>query len=233
MIPRYQRVLFWSLSAAIVLMALFLLRGCAQAREKFTRAADQTPLTAPVTAPTETVHLALADDATGTLSMQDREAALPVEPTGRVRVLLTRLLAEYSYKGSRHPLEGGPAVEDVFLLDLPLRPAAASGGGLPAHRASPAVADLADSGAEPASPGAQLAVITLNKTFADHHPSGVEPESLTIASILATLHANVPRIEQARFLVDGQPRETLNGHADLTRVYSVTDPGADVTTGER
>jgi hypothetical protein len=25
-----------------------------------------------------------------------------------------------------------------------------------------------------------------------------------------------------RFLVDGQPRETLNGHADLLRTYQVT-----------
>ena len=43
MIPRYQRILFWSLSGAILLMALVLLRGCEQAREKLTRHRDETP----------------------------------------------------------------------------------------------------------------------------------------------------------------------------------------------
>lgn len=33
MIPRYQRILFWVLAGAILLMALVLLRGCEQARE--------------------------------------------------------------------------------------------------------------------------------------------------------------------------------------------------------
>ena len=34
MIPRYQRILFWSLAAGIFLMAAFLLRGCEQAHER-------------------------------------------------------------------------------------------------------------------------------------------------------------------------------------------------------
>jgi hypothetical protein len=57
----------------------------------------------------------------------------------------------------------------------------------------------------------------------DHHPVGVEVETLTIQSILGTIYANFPRIQQVRFLVDGQPRDTLNGHADLTRTYQVID----------
>ena len=220
MIPRYQRVLFWILSAAIVLMLLFMLRGCSQAREKFTRRVDQTPLDAPVATPNERVSLAIADDTTGTLTMQDRDIALPEEPTGRARALLTRLLSEYSYKNSHHPLESGPAVDDVFLLDLPLRPAAASSGSIRSGNVSPY-----DSGYNslPHSAGGQLAVINLHGAFADHHPSGVETESLTIQSILGSIYANLPRIEQVRFLVDGQPRDTLSGHADLTRTYQVID----------
>ncbi len=42
-------------------------------------------------------------------------------------------------------------------------------------------------------------------------------------SICGTLHANLPRVTQIRFLVDGQPRSTLAGHADLTRTYLYTD----------
>ena len=64
MIPRYQRILFWCLSVAILVMALVLLRGCEQTREKLTRHRDETPLAAPVATPSETVHLALASDAT-------------------------------------------------------------------------------------------------------------------------------------------------------------------------
>jgi len=123
MIPRYQRILFWSLTGAILLMALVLLRGCEQAREKLTRQRDQTPLAAPVATRNETVRLALANDATGAITLVERELALPEEDTARARTLLTQLIAEYSFNQSTHPLESGPAIDDVFLLDLPLHPA--------------------------------------------------------------------------------------------------------------
>ena len=51
-------------------------------------------------------------------------------------------------------------------------------------------------------------------------------ESLTILSIIGTLHANLPQIEQIRFLVDGQPRETLAGNGDLQRTYPSRDTAA-------
>jgi len=244
MIPRYQRVLFWSLSGAILLMALVLLRGCEQTREKLTRHRNETPLAAPVATPSETVHLALASDATGSITLVERDVALPTETTARARALLTRLIAEYSYKGSAHPLESGPAVDDVFLLDLPLRPPVAP-GGKPAEAEKPAQGknaatrkdrsvvpgwsapdgppSNADRNPGPRTPGGKLAVVNLHGSFADHHPSGIEAETLTIDSILGTLYANFPLIEQARFLVDGQPRETLHGHADLLRTYDVVD----------
>ncbi len=220
MIPRYQRVLFWSLTAAIVLMALFMLRGCTQAREKFTRRVDETPLDAPVATPNERVTLALADDTTGRITTADRDLALPQEPTAKVRALLGRMLAEYSYKGSKHPLESGATVDDVFLLDLPLKPAVAATGS---PRAASAASEADSFRGGPAASTGQLAVINLHGTFVDHHPVGVEVETLTIQSILGTIYANFPRIQQVRFLVDGQPRDTLNGHADLTRTYQVID----------
>ena len=76
---------------------------------------------------------------------------------------------------------------------------------------------------QPKSPGGVLAVINLRSSFVNAHPSGVEVESLTLLSILGTLHASIPQIEQVRFLVDGQPRETLAGHADLLRTYPSRD----------
>jgi len=227
MISRYQRILFWTLIGAILLMGSVLLHGCRQAREKLSRQRDLTPLAAPAAGASETVHLAVASDADGSIMLVDRELALPSEATARARTLLARLIAEYSYKGSRHVLESGPAIEDVFLLDLPIRPAVAPGSVAD----SDSTQDASDgSSSQPQSEfsqaqneSGQLAVINLHGEFADHHPSGIEAETLTIDSIVGTVYANFPRIEQVRFLVDGQPRETLNGHADLLRTYAVTD----------
>ena len=79
-----------------------------------------------------------------------------------------------------------------------------------------------------ANPGT-LAVVDFSAAFAASHPSGIEPETLTLLSILGTLHANIPAITQVRFLIDGHPAETLAGHADLTRTYLTTD----TTTGSQ
>jgi hypothetical protein len=241
MIPRYQRVLFWILSSAILLMALFLLHGCEQAREKLTRHRNETPLAAPVVTPSETVRLAMADDADGAITMVDREIALPTESTARAHALLARLIAEYSSKNSAHPIESGPAIDDVFLLNLPLHPlfsartraaeATKAGAKETPARAADNPPENASLTAEPQVPGGQLAVVNLHGTFADHHPSGIGPETLTIESIVGTLYANFPRIEQVRFLADGRPRETLNGHADLTRTYPVVNTATRAAQG--
>lgn len=211
MIPRYQRVLFWTFSLAILLMIGFLLHGCRQAREKLNRHPNETPLAAPTAAASETVRLALADDATGRITLSEREVALPQEPSARAQALLTRLIAEYSYKNSAHPLESGPSVDDVFFVDLPLQP--------PAMVAAPRAALTASL---PSNSG-QLAVVNLRGTFADHHPSGIGVETLTINSIIGTIYTNFPRVQAVRFVVDGQVRDTLAGHGDLTRTYHVTD----------
>jgi hypothetical protein len=233
-IPRYQRILFWILGGASLVMALVLLHGCQQAREKLTRHRNETPLAAPVAAPSQTVHLALANDNDGSISLVEREIALPAETTARAHALLARLIAEYSYKDSAHPIESGPAIDDVFLLDLPLNPPnsaeskTVAGDKATALELSGGAEDSAAKGngdltAEPSVPGGQLAVVNLDGTFANHHPSGIGPETLTIESIVGTLYENFPRIEEVRFLVDGRPRETLNGHADLLRIYPVVN----------
>jgi spore germination protein GerM len=68
-----------------------------------------------------------------------------------------------------------------------------------------------------------LAVVDLNSAFAENHRSGVWEETLTIDSMVATLAANMPGIEQVKFLVNGEERDTLAGHADLMSVYNVAD----------
>lgn len=71
--------------------------------------------------------------------------------------------------------------------------------------------------------GDQMAVVNLTSKFAAEHPSGLETETLTVLSICGTLRANLPHVTEVRFLVDGQQRPNLAGHADLTRTYLTAD----------
>ena len=201
MIPRYQRILFWTLAAAILLMTAFLLRGCEQAHKRLTASADSddTPIAAPVTTSTEDITLYLADDADASIAPIQQQLALPLDPTVRARVLLDHLLTAYSLPGSSHPLPTGAAVDDVFFVPLTASTQTTS------------------------TDNSELAVVNLRAAFADNHPSGIQVETLTLLSIVGTLHAAFPRVAQVRFLVDGQPRDTLAGHVDLTHPYPVTD----------
>jgi hypothetical protein len=208
MIPRYQRILFWSLVAGIFLMAAFLLHGCQQAHKRLEALNDATPIAAPTTASTEDMTLYLANDADASIVPSTESLSLPQAPALRARALLEHLLAAYALPNSGHPLQSGPAVDDVFLLDDP-HPESESGF----H----------------AQPG-QLAVISLRGSFVNNHPSGIQVEALTVESIIGTLHAALPEITAIRFLVDGQPHDTLAGHADLLRTYPATNTAAKPTT---
>jgi hypothetical protein len=66
-----------------------------------------------------------------------------------------------------------------------------------------------------------LAVIDVNGAFANLHRSGVLVEELTVASLVETLSANIPGITRVKILVDGNQRDTLAGHIDLTNFFDV------------
>ena len=229
MSPRRMRILFWCLFLGIVVMAAVLVTERQRQRDRVRDLADQTPIDAPYT-DTEPVPLDLANDDEGSVVAAERQIALPTEVTARARALLDHLVTEYASPGSAHPLPPGLMVNELFLLPLPVM-------GHSVDSSTPATADgrvrtvpVPSSNLEalqPKTPGGELAVIDLRGSFVNSHPSGVEVESLTIASIIGTLHANLPQIEQIRFLVDGPPRETLAGHADLLRTY----PSRDTTAG--
>ncbi|HMF59220.1 MAG TPA: GerMN domain-containing protein, partial [Vicinamibacterales bacterium] len=184
MIPRYQRILFWSLVGCILLMGAFLMRGCREAHKRLTALNDATPIAAPTAAATEEVNLYLASDADATLRSNRAQVALPQDPSLRARALLEYLMAQYALPDSAHPLQSGLSVDDVFLLSDPARP----------------------------NTSRQITV-NLHGSFADNHPSGIEVEELTLDSIIGTLHAAFPDFTEVRFLVDGEERETLAGHA--------------------
>lgn len=229
MSARRMRLLFWCLFLGILALALVLVTERQRQRDRVRDLAVDTPIDAPYT-DTEPVTLDLANDDEGTVAAAERQIALPTEITARARALLDHLVTEYALPGSAHPLPPGLMVNEIFLLPLPVM-------GHSVDSSAPSTADgrvqtvpvpSTNGGAlQPKTPGGELAVIDLRGSFVNSHPSGVEVESLTIASIIGTLHANLPQIEQIRFLVDGQPRETLAGHADLLRTY----PSRDTTVG--
>jgi hypothetical protein len=191
MIPRYQRVLLWVLLLVSAVMAVFLIRMRERAADKLQAAANAAPLTPPSAMPTSDITLMLANDTDGSLVSAARHLALPTEPHARARYLLNQLLSEYAKPGSAHPIATNAGVDDVFLMPLP---AGTAGSGM-------------------------LAVVNLSSGLLQAHPSGIETETMTLLSVIGTLHANLPEIAQVRFLVDGAPRDTLAGHADLTRTY--------------
>ena len=208
MIPRYQKILLAILLLASAAMGAELWHLRQRAHRRLLAGEDSAPTEAPQVAPLEQATLMVAGDQDD--SLQPRVLSLPLPPTTeeRAKAILDRLLDLYAAPGSPHPVPGGSeAIAQVFLL--PKAAGAVAQGGSAAGSGNPA--------------GAELAVVNLTGAFAAHHPSGIETETLTLLSICATLRANLPRVTEVRFLVDGATRATLAGHADLTRTYLTRD----------
>jgi hypothetical protein len=214
MIPRYQKILFGILLLASLGMGVGLWQLRERAHQRLIAGQDSAPTSAPDVAPAVEATLLVASDSDGSLRTQIHSLPLPADPGSRARAVLARLLDLYAAPDAAHPVSGGgSAVLQVFLLPAPQAGAVVS-----------AAADESTSGAaQDQQTGPQLAVVNLTGSFAASHPSGIAEENLTILSICGTLHANLPRVTQVRFLVDGQSRATLAGHADLTRAYLTTD----------
>lgn len=207
MIPRYQKILFAILLLASLGMGFKLWQLRDSAHKHLLAGEASAPTAAPVVAPAEQATLVAANDMDNSLIPQVHSLPLPADPGARARAVLGKLLDLYAAPDSTHPVPGGAAsVAQVFLMPIPGAKASAGSGN-------------------------QLAVVNLTGTFAASHPSGLETESLTVLSICATLRANLPSVSEVRFLIDGQERPTLAGHADLTRTYLTTD--ATPTEGTR
>jgi hypothetical protein len=207
-IPRYQKVLFVILLVASLVMGGVLWHLRNRAHERMLAGQDSAPTQAPQVAPTEQATLMVANDQENSLMTQVLSLPLPPSPNARAQVILGKLLELYAMPDAAHPVPGGAAgIAQVFLLPAPSNPAAKSNVPDPPEAAS----------------GKQLAVVNLTSSFASGHPSGLETETLTVLSICSTLHANLPNVTQVRFLVDGQSRADLAGHADLMRTYLAAD----------
>ncbi len=200
MIPRHQTILFIVLLVASIVMGTVLWTTLDRAHKRLLESENSTPTQAPLVAPAEQATLMMANDADNSVTARVLSLPLPQNPEDRARAVLGKLLDLYAAPGSTHQIAGGAnSIDQVFLVPI------------------------ADSNGKTTPGGPELAVVNLAGAFAASHPSGLETETLTILSICATLHANLPDVTEVRFLVDGQPRATLAGHADLTRTYLTAD----------
>jgi hypothetical protein len=150
------------------------------------------PISAPISGPLEPVTIYVAYDEDNRLVPQKLQIPLPPGKQQRAETVLRALLAVYLQKSSPHPLGRGSDLRAVYLIDSPT-----------------------------ATPESSLAVIDLNAPFADGHRSGILVESLTVASLVETLSANVAGIHRVKILMDGKERDTLAGHADLSNLIDV------------
>lgn len=212
MISRMQRIVFAFLLISVVVMATILIRLREHAQDRLHSVQDAAALSIEDTeAAPQMVTLVVPNDADGSLQETEQRLALPEDDSTKARVLLEALLESFHDPHSTHPIAAGISdangsgtnIDEVFLLPVP-------------------------QGATKTNAGT-MAVVDFSAAFAASHPSGIEPETLTLLSILGTLHANMPGITQVRFLIDGRPAETLAGHADLTRTYLTTS----VSTGNQ
>lgn len=215
MIPRHLAIVFSVLVLASLAMGVVLFHTLEKAHQQMLTGQDSAPTKAPAVAAPVEATLIVADDSDDSLRPQKLMLPLPVDAEARARAVLNKLLDVYAAQGSTHPVPGGAqSVAQVFLL-----PADNAGG--PANlTAGQARASHA------AETAPQLAVVNLNANFAASHPSGLETETLSVLSICGTLKANLPQVAAVRFLVDGEQRPSLAGHADLTRTYLTSDMAA-------
>ena len=226
MISSAQRLLFAFLLIAVVTMSAILIRLRERAQDRLHAVQDSTLLVETAESAPQTITLVIPNDLDGSLQNVERSLALPADNNAKARVLLETLIEAFHDPHSTHPIAAIPStdneaaasnpdantgIDDVFLMPVPQGAAAANPGN---------------------SNSGTLAVVDFSAAFAASHPSGIEPETLTLLAILGTLHANIPSITQVRFLIDGHPAETLAGHADLTRTYLTADTATgDTTTG--
>lgn len=217
MISRAQRILFAFLLIAVVAMSAILIRLRERAQERLHTVQGSAPLTETAESAPQTVTLVIPNDLDNSLQEVQRNLALPADDSTRARVLLETLLETFHDPHSTHHIAALPSPDDASVAPNPQANAGIDDVFL---MPVPHIANSPGSG--------NLAVVDFSAAFAASHPSGIEPETLTLLSILGTLHANIPSITQVRFLIDGHPAETLAGHADLTRTYLTSDTATGV-----
>jgi spore germination protein GerM len=63
------------------------------------------------------------------------------------------------------------------------------------------------------------AYVDFSRDLVDNHPSGTEAEISTVYAVVNSLTYNFKTIKRVFILVEGEERETLNGHLELDRPF--------------
>ena len=161
MISRGQRILFWTLLVSSVVMAVVLLRMRERAMDRLLASAESMPLNPSAGRPAQSVTMMIANDMDGSLQPATQNLALPVDGNARAHVILQHLILDYARPNSKHPIAANKGVNGIFFMTLPLD----SNQVIPSTEA----------------------IVDLSASFVAAHPSGIEPETLTLLSI--TRHA--------------------------------------------
>ncbi|MDO9515691.1 MAG: GerMN domain-containing protein [Syntrophales bacterium] len=66
-----------------------------------------------------------------------------------------------------------------------------------------------------------VAYIDFGRNLIDLHPGGSASEMMTIYSLTNTVTINVPSVKKVKILIDGNDVETIKGHIDTSRPFSV------------
>jgi len=66
-----------------------------------------------------------------------------------------------------------------------------------------------------------IAYIDFGRNLIDLHPGGSASEMMTIYSLTNTITINVPSVKKVKLLVDGSALETIKGHIDTTKPFTI------------
>lgn len=118
MIPRHFVISAAIMFAVALGMSFYVwhMRGRARQTQP-AAAADNLPIAAPVSGPTEQVTLYVANDQTGELRARSARIPLPGARQARAEELLRGLLTLYLEKNSSHHLGTGSEVRNLYLVD--------------------------------------------------------------------------------------------------------------------
>ena len=116
MIPRH--LLFSVAAMAVLVMAMGIYAGHMRQRARaLAPEAEELPVAAPASGPTETVTLYVADDNAGVLRAQSAQIPLPGGRQQRAEELLRALLRIYQQPAAAHPLPPAADVRSIYLID--------------------------------------------------------------------------------------------------------------------
>ena len=66
-----------------------------------------------------------------------------------------------------------------------------------------------------------IAYIDFGRNLIDLHPGGSASEMMTIYSLTNTITTNVPSVKKVKLLVDGRDLETIKGHIDTAKPFTI------------